>query len=178
LTGLGDLLLPALIIGSGSYLNTRLTKKMPLIAAWAGTFALQALVRSLVFGTPLVPALLPMTGVAYILFSFYMVSDPATTPMAPRRQVLFGAAVALVYGVLLSQHVVFTIFFALTLVCLGRGICLYVEAWRAARARLPQAAETAHGLRPAAGRALRPPISAEESEGGGSAPPLPVPEGM
>jgi hypothetical protein len=97
---------------------------MPLIAAWLGGFAVQAAVRSAVFETPLTAALLPMSGVAFILFTFYMISDPSTTPQGVRGQLAFGASVALVYGLLLSGHVVFTLFFALSLVCLGRGIGL------------------------------------------------------
>ena len=55
---------------------------MPLILAWLGGFVLQAAVRSLIQGTPMVAALLPVTGMAFLLFTFYMVTDPATTPVA------------------------------------------------------------------------------------------------
>lgn len=124
LAGWGDWVLPGLIVITGSLLNSLFTRKMPLIAAWLGGFAAQAAVRSAVFETPLTAALLPMTGVAFILFTFYMISDPSTTPQGARGQLAFGASVALVYGLLLSGHVVFTLFFALSLVCLGRGIGL------------------------------------------------------
>jgi hypothetical protein len=67
-----------------------------------------------------------MTGVAFILFTFYMVTDPATTPSTTRGQVLFGASVAAAYGALLALHVVFDLFFALTLVCAGRGVAMWV----------------------------------------------------
>jgi enediyne biosynthesis protein E5 len=129
LSGAGDWILPGLIVLSGSFLNTRFTHRLPLIAAWLGGFALQAALRSWWFETPLMAALLPMTGVAYILYTFYMVTDPATTPNSYRAQVAFGASVALVYGLLLVAHVVFTLFFALTIVCLMRGLGLYVEAY-------------------------------------------------
>jgi hypothetical protein len=46
------------------------------------------------------------------------------------RQVAFGAAVAAIYGVLLASHVVFTPFFALTAVAIGRGALLWAAAWR------------------------------------------------
>lgn len=131
LVGWQDWLLPAIIITSGSLLNARLTRRIPLILAWTGGFVLQAVLRCGITGAPLVACLLPMTGVAYLLFTFYMVTDPATTPFEPRRQVVFGLSVAGVYGALLAIHVVFTIFFALTLVCVVRGGSL----WVAARAR-------------------------------------------
>ncbi|HEX5433153.1 MAG TPA: enediyne biosynthesis protein UnbU, partial [Candidatus Angelobacter sp.] len=90
----------------------------------------QAVIRSSVFGTPLMAALNPMTGVAFILFSFYMISDPATTPFSARGQVAFGAAVASAYGLLLVTHVVFGLFFALTTVSGVRAVTQYVWNFR------------------------------------------------
>lgn len=125
LRGIGDWILPAIIIASGSFLNGRFTHKLPLIAGWLGTFAAQALVRAALTDTAPIAALLPMTGVAFILFTFYMVTDPATTPAAPLAQAAFGAAVAVAYGVLVTVHVVFGLFFALTAVTLLRGAALF-----------------------------------------------------
>jgi hypothetical protein len=135
LSGLGDWILPAIILVSGSFLNKRLTGKFPLILGWLGGFVGQALLRALIFGTPVVAGLLPMTGLAFILFTFYMVTDPGTTPSEPRAQVLFGAAVAALYGLLMLAHVVFGLFFALTIVCALRGTRLYLEARAAQRMR-------------------------------------------
>ena len=61
---------------SGSFLNIRFTKRICVAIGWVGGFFLQALFRNLAFGTPLTAALLPMTGVAFVLFTFYMVTDP------------------------------------------------------------------------------------------------------
>lgn len=132
---LGDWALPAIIIVSGTLLNARFTHRLPLIAAWLGGFAVQAWARSLIFGTPVTPALLPMTGMAFILYTFYMVTDPATTPNGYRAQVAFGVAVAATYGLLLVTHVVFGLFFALTIVCALRGVSLYGRAWAVTRTR-------------------------------------------
>jgi enediyne biosynthesis protein E5 len=91
LSGVYDWLLPAVIIVSGTFLNTRFTNRMPLILGWLGGFLLQAALRSYFQGTPLVAAILPITGMAFLLFTFYMVTDPATTPSLPRDQLVFGA---------------------------------------------------------------------------------------
>jgi Na+-translocating ferredoxin:NAD+ oxidoreductase RnfD subunit len=128
LSGIGDWILPGLLIISGSFLNARFTHRLPLIAAWLGGFAVQALLRSLVFGMPIVAGFVPMTGVAFLLFTFYMVTDPGTTPSKPLNQVIFGASVAAVYGLLMVSHIVFGFFFALTLVCTLRGLVFYVQA--------------------------------------------------
>ncbi|HSL83878.1 MAG TPA: enediyne biosynthesis protein UnbU [Thermoanaerobaculia bacterium] len=137
LTGWMDWALPGLIVVSGSVLNASLTRKVPLILAWVGGFFLQASLRSALFGTPLVACLLPMTGVAFVLFTFYMVTDPGTTPFRPRSQVAFGLVLAAAYGLLMASHVVFGLFFALTAVCALRGALLASRAWLLARGRVP-----------------------------------------
>lgn len=126
---LGDVLLPAIIVCTGSFLNARFTGKWPLITGWLGGFVAQAAVRSILFETPLAPALLPMSGLAFLLYTFYMVTDPATTPTGRRAQVAFGLSVAAVYGLLMVAHVVFGLFFGLTIVCAARGLGLYAQAW-------------------------------------------------
>ena len=126
LVGAGKWILPAFFFLPGTFLNYRFTGKLPLIGTWLGAFFLQAAIRSLATGTPLLPKLLPMTGVAFILFTFFMVSDPATTPARPRNQALFGVAVAAAYGLLITAHIVFDLFFALSIVCAGRGAGLYL----------------------------------------------------
>lgn len=126
---IGDWLLPAVIVCTGTLLNARFTQKLPLIGAWLGGFVAQAAVRSYVFGTPWVAALLPMTGLAFLLYTFYMMTDPATTPVGKWAQLAFGLGVAAAYGLLMVGHVVFGLFFALTLVCTVRGAGLYALAW-------------------------------------------------
>jgi hypothetical protein len=134
LSGAGDYVLPAIIICSGSFLNAKLTKRVPLILAWLGAFVAQAAVRHFALGTLFLPSLNPMTGVAFLLFTFYMVTDPATTPATVRGQIAFGAAVAAAYGALMSLHVVFGLFFALSFVCTVRGVLMMFQSLAAQRA--------------------------------------------
>jgi Na+-translocating ferredoxin:NAD+ oxidoreductase RnfD subunit len=129
MTGAGDWILPAVIVCTGTFLNARFTRRLPLIAAWLGGFVAQAALRSLFFDTPFGAALVPMTGVAFILYTFYMVTDPATTPSGRRDQITFGFSVAAVYGMLMVAHVVFGLFFALTIVCAARGLCMFAMSW-------------------------------------------------
>jgi hypothetical protein len=126
LDGVGDWFLPLVIVVSGTFLNTQFTGRLPLILGWLGGFVIQAVLRSQLQGTPLSAALLPMTGMAFLLFTFYMVPDPGTTPSSTLGQFEFGAAVASVYGLLMVAHVVFGLFFALVIVCIARGIALYL----------------------------------------------------
>lgn len=135
MTGFGDWVLPGIIVCTGTFLNARFTHRLPLIAAWLGGFVAQAAVRSLFFDTPFEAALVPMTGVAFILYTFYMITDPATTPAGRREQIAFGFSVAAVYGLLMVTHVVFGLFFALTIVCTVRGLWMSARHWVKGRER-------------------------------------------
>ncbi|WP_305788063.1 enediyne biosynthesis protein UnbU [Symbioplanes lichenis] len=115
-----DWAVPAAILTAGTMLNGKLTGKLPLIAAWVGGFALQAVLRAVFLDVALVSALVAMTGVAFVLFTNYMITDPGTTPVRPRDQVLFGLSTAGVYGLLLVAHITFGLFFALVIVCGAR----------------------------------------------------------
>lgn len=144
--GWGSWILPAIIVTTGSLLNIKFTKRVCVIFGWVGGFVLQGLLRSMVFGVPLGATLLPVTGVAFVLFTFYMVTDPATTPCTWRGQFLFGVLVSATYGMLVTAHVVFGFFFALTLVSLSRGITLYIQNYLNATSRRGVAAQAAMAL--------------------------------
>jgi protein-S-isoprenylcysteine O-methyltransferase Ste14 len=135
--------LPLIVFVTGSVVNTRFTGRIPLAAAWVGAFIAQALVRSAVNGTPLEAGLAPVTGVAFVLYTFYMVTDPGTTPESPRAQVAFGAGVAIVYGLLVQAHVVFGFYYALTVVTGIRGLWLASRQWVGTRIDMPDATRSA-----------------------------------
>ncbi len=109
------------IATAGTVINALLTKKTLLITGWMGGFFLQAVVRHWIWHVALFSAIGPMTGVAFILFSNYMISDPGTTPARPRNGFVFGASVATVYGVMMLFNIVYTLFFATSFVCAARG---------------------------------------------------------
>jgi hypothetical protein len=118
--------LPAIFIAAGTFLNSRFTKKMPLILAWLGGFVVQAVIRYHFFGVSLVAGLSPMIGVAFLLFTFYMITDPQTSPSSVRSQIIFGLSLATLYGVLMALHVFYAIFLCLFILCVFRGALLYV----------------------------------------------------
>jgi hypothetical protein len=121
-------LIPMVILTAGTVLNAMLTRKIPLIVGWAGAFAIQALIRHYVWDAPLWTGLTVMTGVAFVLFTNYMITDPGTTPTGARYQFLFGSSVGVVYGVLMLCNVVYTLFFAVTIVCLCRGAYWWIRS--------------------------------------------------
>jgi hypothetical protein len=133
-TGTLDWLLPLGILMAGTMINAGLTGKMPLIAGWVAGFVGQAVLRCLLLDHSLLAALIPMTGLAFILFTNYMITDPGTTPVRWRNQVVFGLTAAAVYGLLVVSGISFGLFFALVTTCLLRGLVLVaaprVKAWR------------------------------------------------
>lgn len=122
--GIVDWILPLIIVFTGSYLNIKATGRIPLVIAWVLAFAVQAAVRAAVHGAPLEGELLPMTGFAFVLFTFYMIPDPATSPAKTASQIGFAAAVAACYALFMELHIVFGLFYALTIVTAGRGVWL------------------------------------------------------
>jgi len=129
ITGLWDWGVPLIVLTTGIIIHALFTGRLPLVAAWVGGFILQGVIRAKVFGAPFFVPLVPMTSAAFIIFTLYMIPDPATTPLKPSRQALFGLAVALVYGILQVLHLVFGLFFALLIVCAIRGLSLHIHAW-------------------------------------------------
>lgn len=128
ITGLWHWVIPVLILGTGTIIHGKFTGRLPLVSAWFIGFAAQALIRSMIFHSPLAVPFLPMTSAGFILFALYMIPDPATTPIKPLRQVLFGLSVATIYAFLFVTHVVYGLFIALALTSATRGLSLWVNA--------------------------------------------------
>jgi Na+-translocating ferredoxin:NAD+ oxidoreductase RnfD subunit len=126
LVGVWHWILPVFILFTGVIIHGFFTGRLPLVAAWLIGFALQGQIRAHIFGFPAIVPLMPMTSAAFIVFTLYMVPDPATTPLKPWRQVAFGFSVAMVYGIIQMMHLVFGLFFALITVCAIRGISLHL----------------------------------------------------
>jgi len=157
----GSWILPGVIIITGTMLNAKLTGRMWLIFGWLSFFALQAIVRGILFDTAITSALLVMTGVAFILYTNYMVTDPGTTPSKPGAQFAFGAGVAVVYGIFMVAHVAYGLFFATAIVCLIRGMFLWgLHFVNKARVQV-EAEQTAK----AEAEAAAPPVAAVPDDG-------------
>ncbi|MFE2752553.1 enediyne biosynthesis protein [Actinosynnema sp. NPDC059335] len=116
-----DLLIPLIILSAGTMLNGMLTGRLWLIIAWLVGFALQAVIRGMVLDVSIPAGLGMMTGIAFVLYTNYMVTDPGTSPSKPAAQIAFGGGVAAVYGVLMGMSIAYGLFFATAIVCLIRG---------------------------------------------------------
>lgn len=121
---------PVVVVALGIYMNSRYSRRMPLVLGWVVAFAIQGVIRCLMNGLPLIVGLVPITGVSFVLFTFYMITDPGATPGDRREQVIFGASTAVVYGFLVLAHIGFAFFYALFIVSFCRGLVLYLRQMR------------------------------------------------
>ncbi len=141
------IMIPLVILTSGTVINAMLTRKIPLIVGWMGSFAIQAFVRHWLWGVQLNTALSAMTGVAFVLFTNYMITDPGTSPSKARAQFMFGSAIGFVYAVLMEFNIVYTLFFATSIVCGCRGL-----GWWAAYLRKRRRVQRAASAMPVPGQ--------------------------
>jgi enediyne biosynthesis protein E5 len=140
LSDVGDWILLVVVFSLGSMLNVKYTRRFGVVVGFLAGFVAQAVARWLFLDASLAGALMPATGVPAMIFTFYMVPDPATTPQRPGGQLLFGASVAACYLGFMIAHVAFGLFYALTVVCAARGIGLACLALVEARREKPRVA--------------------------------------
>jgi hypothetical protein len=144
ITGLWHWALPAVLLVTGLIVHGYATGRLPLCIAWLSAFVIQGTLRAWIANDVLYVPLMPMSSAGFILFTLYMLPDPATTPLNPRRQILFGTSVALIYASLQVMHIVFGLFLALAIGSALRGITI---ALRNRPARLPTAADRSSAIR-------------------------------
>ncbi len=88
---------------------------------YLGVFAALVIARALYLGDPLAIPALRLSHGALILFAFFMISDPKTTPEDPLQRALFMALAALIaYGLQFHLFISDGIFFAPFLLALLR----------------------------------------------------------
>lgn len=131
ISGAADWIVPLIIVGLGMRLNLLFTGRLPTIAAWLGTFITLAFCRAWFLGIGVAAELGVLTGIPMVLFTFYMITDPQTSPSRLRNQILFGASIATAYNVLLMMHVNYTMFYSVTAICVIRGLWLFATGLRA-----------------------------------------------
>jgi hypothetical protein len=126
-TGIWNWIVPGFVLITGVIVHKVFTGRLPVVMGWLTGFILQGLVRNGMAGSMSMSPFVPMTSASFILFTLYMIPDPATTPLRRWPQVAFGLAVASMYGILITEHVVFGLFIALAIVSTGRGIGMHIS---------------------------------------------------
>lgn len=112
----------ALLAGAGMFVAYRAARfDVPLI--FLGVFAALLVARALWLGDPLSIPLLRLQNGALILFAFFMISDPKTTPDGRISRAIFaGGSALLAYLGTFHLHEPDALFYALAAMCLIRPL--------------------------------------------------------
>jgi Na+-translocating ferredoxin:NAD+ oxidoreductase RnfD subunit len=131
----------ALVFALGLVVMTRVNKLVLVLTFWS-VFAAGALLRAELTHMPAEITLwAQVSGGAFMLFSFFMITDPKTSPSSLGGQVVFGAVLGLIDLWLQLSFAVFSLFYALFLVCALRGAYQIIRDVRVRSApSLPSAA--------------------------------------
>ena len=121
------------IAGFGLFFLVPKVKRFPLVFSFLATFTLQTLFRAwlmkhhlpfstLFFGT--------LTSPAFFLFTFFMITDPATSPKDTKGQVITGIALALLDLIFHIKQSYYTFFYAGLTLQLGKLAYLHIKAFK------------------------------------------------
>lgn len=113
-----------LVAAIGSAVAFR-AKRLPLALSYVMSFVMGVGVRSFLLDRPLMTIGAPMTGAAFPLFVFYMVTDPVTTPSSWKGQILFGFAVGALDTILRLFQLKYAPFLSLFVMC---AVNSFIEA--------------------------------------------------
>lgn len=97
---------------------TYLANRWSLALGYISSFFVIAVISTLLLQKDLMTALLPMAGPSFLLYTFFMITDPKTTPTTRKEQVMFGFAVALLEVGFRHMEYVYSTLTALFLVSL------------------------------------------------------------
>lgn len=116
-----------LIAGAGLFVTYRAARfDVPL--TFLGTFAALIFARALWLGDPLAIPLLRLQNGALILFAFFMISDPKTTPDGVISRIIFSAGAALIAYILTYHfYIADGLFYALAMVCIARPVLEWLD---------------------------------------------------
>lgn len=103
-------------------------KKLPLVVAFCITYALGALLRAQLTHQPAELTLYAtISGGAFWLFVFFMITDPKTSPPDVRGMILYGVAIGVVDIWFQLHFAVFSLFYALFAVCSARWLYMIAK---------------------------------------------------
>ncbi len=127
----GDITLSAFIIMAALSLFVFRIGKNWLIFSFLGFYALQTLARAWFLRHHIPPEMMflgTLMAPPFFIFTFYMITDPATSPKTPRGQVLFALALTLVDLYLHVYESVFTFFYAALALASAKYLFLHGRA--------------------------------------------------
>ncbi|HEU4880906.1 MAG TPA: RnfABCDGE type electron transport complex subunit D, partial [Longimicrobium sp.] len=130
----GRLAMSAFMVTAALSLFVFRVKRGWLIVSFLFFYALQTGLRAYIMRAHLPPEMLflgTLTTPPFVLFTFFMLTDPKTSPSSPRAQVALAFGITVVDLYLHTRESVFTFFYAAFSIAVGRFIFLHLrEMWR------------------------------------------------
>ncbi len=102
-------------------------KRWIVSISFIGFFVLFAFIKSLLLPVSFMVMMLPLLGPGLQLYSFFMLTDPQTSPNTAKQQIIFSFSIALIDTILRYQQNRFAPLVSLTLVCLAFTIKDYLK---------------------------------------------------
>lgn len=115
------------IILLGSLVSFR-AKRLSLSLGFILMFFVGALLRSQFLEQNLEVILIPMTGPIFYVYSFFHITDPKTTPIPAKQQMLFAFAVVLADSLLRIYEFKFSLFYGLFIIHLLRALISNIDS--------------------------------------------------
>lgn len=107
-----------LVLNLGFFIGYRV-RRLHLVAAFVLSFAAFGLLRSALAVSSVYSLYATMVSGSFLLFTFFMITDPMTSPGTVRGRVLYAIAVAAVDSALRAFLAPYSLFLALVIVCAG-----------------------------------------------------------
>ncbi len=102
-------------------------KRWIVSASFIGFFVLFAFVKSLLLPVSFMVMMLPLLGPGLQLYSFFMLTDPQTSPSTAKQQIIFSFSIALIDTILRYQQNRFAPLISLSFVCLAFAVVTYLK---------------------------------------------------
>ncbi|MDC3414797.1 RnfABCDGE type electron transport complex subunit D [Aquibacillus sp. 3ASR75-11] len=107
------------IITAGIYMVYKVSR-FPVIASFLSAFLLGGLVRMLIWDKTFQAIFNEFMWGGLLIFTFFMITDPKTSPNSKKGQIFFGSVVAILGQVMIQLEVHSALFISLAVVCLVR----------------------------------------------------------
>ena len=109
----GGYVTPSLIFFALGLATVLYAKQLGVSLSWLFGFVLFAELKAIIFGFDPLGVLYPILGPSFIIFSFHMISDPATTPNTTFGKIVFGISVSLLDSVFRYIEIPYGFFYSL-----------------------------------------------------------------
>ena len=126
----GGFLTPSLIFLAIGLFTVLYAKQLEVALSWILGFIVFAELRSIIFDLDPIGVLYPILGPSFLLFSFHMISDPATTPRTRTAQIISGIVVALFDAIFRMLEIPYGIFYSIVIV---NAFLPWVREWEEKR---------------------------------------------